>query len=108
MMVRLPLSDISVFMMNDMQVGHQHSYERSCPVYQGNCVETGTVHVVVGSAGARKESSGFSPLIGNWSVAHANEYGYVRLDSSYDTLDVEFVLNKNGDVFDSFTVPKWT
>jgi acid phosphatase type 7 len=76
-------------------------------VFQGNCVDHGTVHVVVGSAGATVESTGFSPQIGNWSIAHADEYGYLRLRSTYDTLNAEFVLNRNGDVFDSFSVPHW-
>ena len=42
------------YQVNLMLVGHQHSYERSCAAYRGECVKdgvSGTTHLVVGSAG---------------------------------------------------------
>ena len=70
--------------VNLMMVGHQHSYERSCPVFNSSCVPagaSGTVHIVAGSAGATAERGGFSSALGNWSVAHVNDYGYLRIDA---------------------------
>jgi len=32
--------------------GHHHSYQRTCPVVDGACADGGTVHVVMGHAGA--------------------------------------------------------
>ena len=67
----------------------------------------GPVHVVVGSAGATVEATGFSPEIGNWSVANADDYGYLRLAATKNSLTVGFVLNTNGEIFDEFQVPFW-
>ena len=64
--------------VNLMLVGHQHSYERSCAAYGGRCVppgQHGTVHLVVGSAGATLERGGFSPALGNFSMAHVDAWG---------------------------------
>ncbi|RHZ05593.1 hypothetical protein DYB26_004676 [Aphanomyces astaci] len=89
-------------------VGHQHSYERSCPVFNGMCVDEGTVHIVAGSAGAELETSGFSPSLGKWSVAHVNAWGYLRAEVSKDKLHVAFVRNDNGNVYDEVTLVPWT
>ena len=87
-------------------VGHQHSYERSCPVYKEECVQNGTVHVTVGSAGAALETYGFSRDM-QWSLVQANEYGYLRLRTSTKHLHLEFVLNRNGQVFDEVDISLW-
>ena len=52
------------YRVNLVLVGHQHSFERSCPVFDGTCVEhgSGTVHVTVGTAGAGVEKCGASRL----------------------------------------------
>ena len=36
---------------------YHHSYQRTCPVYRGNCVDGGTVHLVVGTGGAQLEQN---------------------------------------------------
>ena len=92
-----------------VQVGHQHSYERSCPVFNGKCTADGqgTVHMVVGSAGAGLESQGFSRAIGEWSVAHINDWGYLRVDADPLAMRVQFILNRNGDVYDEVTLAPW-
>ena len=80
--------------VNLMLVGHQHSYERSCAAYDGKCLPPGTpgtVHMCVGSAGASLERGGFSPALGNFSLAHVNAWGYARLDANASRLRVEFV-----------------
>ncbi|GAB9466860.1 Calcineurin-like phosphoesterase [Globisporangium polare] len=95
--------------VNLMLVGHQHAYERSCPVYKGECVddEKAPVHIVVGSAGFELDTTDFSPQYGNWSVRHANEYGYLRVSAAPDALKLQFVLNRNGAVYDEFTIQPW-
>ncbi|EQC32020.1 hypothetical protein SDRG_10219 [Saprolegnia diclina VS20] len=95
------------YKVNLVLAGHQHSYERSCPVFNGTCVASGTVHMVVGSAGAELEAQGFSPTIGPWSVAHINAYGYLRGRASKDRLHLEFVLNANGNVYDQVDLARW-
>ncbi|CAH0515206.1 unnamed protein product [Peronospora belbahrii] len=95
--------------VNVMMVGHQHSYERSCPVYRRKCVDDGkaTVHVVVGTAGFYISGDDFSTEYGNWSRSHVNEYGYLRIASSPESMRFEFILNKNGIIYDEFTITPW-
>ncbi|KAF1319985.1 Calcineurin-like phosphoesterase, partial [Globisporangium splendens] len=95
--------------VNLMLVGHQHAYERSCPVYRGECVgdEKAPVHIVVGSAGFDLGTEDFSTKYGNWSVRHANEYGHLRVSTSADAMNLQFVLNKNGAVYDEFAIKPW-
>jgi len=122
--------------VNLMLVGHQHSYERSCAVYDGKCLppnEQGTVHMCVGSAGASLERGGFDPRLGEWSLKHVNAWGYIRLEANATRLHVEFVrtnahdeeqpdeaviVGSNGrvrggrvlpgQVWDSVTLPLWS
>lgn len=82
------------YKVNLMMVGHQHSYERSCAAYAGKCVPTGehgTVHMVVGSAGASLERHGFDPSLGEFSLKHVNDWGYARLDATRERIKVQFV-----------------
>lgn len=97
------------YKVNLMLVGHQHSYERSCPVRDGECTPDGVgpVHIIVGSAGASLETKGFSNQIGNWSVSHVNDWGYLRVDSSEEAMRLQFVLNRNGAVYDEVTLQPW-
>ncbi|CAI5738639.1 unnamed protein product [Hyaloperonospora brassicae] len=95
--------------VNLMLVGHQHSYERSCAVRDGKCTEDGQgpVHFVIGSAGAGLEKQGFSNKLGEWSVSHVNDWGYLRIDSTEESMRVQFVLNRNGVVYDEVTLAPW-
>ncbi|KAH7476798.1 putative inactive purple acid phosphatase 27 [Phytophthora ramorum] len=92
-----------------MLVGHQHSYERSCAVRNGKCTKDGKgpVHIVIGSAGAGLEQQGFSDKLGEWSVSHLNDWGYLRIDSTEQEMSVQFVLNRNGVVYDEVTLTPW-
>jgi len=102
--------------VNLMMVGHQHSYERSCAAFQGECVAdgvSGTVHMVVGSAGAKVQTGSFSRNNTKFSLKHANTYGYIRLDANVARLRVEFVRTnahdgiQPGEVWDSVELPPW-
>lgn len=97
------------YKVNVMLVGHQHSYERSCAVRAGKCTSDGVgpVHIVVGSAGAALETEGFSSDLGEWSVSHINDWGYLRVAASPDDMTLQFVLNRNGAVYDEVTLAPW-
>ena len=43
--------------------GHEHAYQRSCPVYRNTCVNgnNGTVHVIVGMGGQRHNPPSYYP-----------------------------------------------
>lgn len=101
---------INQYAVNLMLVGHQHSYERSCPVYKQECVPDGKapVHIIVGSAGAGLETGGFSSALGNWSVSHTEQWGYCRVTATDQELIVQFVLNADGSVYDEVTLTPWT
>ena len=99
------------YKVNLFLVGHQHSYERIAPVYNGTIVEKGTVHLTVGSAGATHEKGGFKNK--SWSVKHVDDYGYIRLDANSSQIFIEFIrTNKHGNVsagqvWDSVIIPRW-
>lgn len=97
---------INKYRVNLMLVGHQHSYERSCPVYNKQCVADGKapVHIIVGTAGAGLEGGGFSPALGGWSVSQVEAWGYCRIAATRTDMHVEFVLSSSGEVYDEVTL----
>jgi len=92
---------INQYHVNVMFVGHQHSYERSCPVYKRECVLSGAapVHIIIGTAGAGLESK-----LGGWSVSHVEAWGYGRVRATRDRMHIEFVLSTTGEVYDEVTL----
>ena len=57
---------------------HYHSYERTCALFNANCVESGgTVHIVVGTAGKTLDTEEYYPM--EWSLYRENNFGYGRL-----------------------------
>eukprot|EP00163_Fabomonas_tropica_P007419 TRINITY_DN1713_c0_g1_i2.p1 TRINITY_DN1713_c0_g1~~TRINITY_DN1713_c0_g1_i2.p1 ORF type:complete len:457 (+),score=112.66 TRINITY_DN1713_c0_g1_i2:744-2114(+) len=94
------------YKVNMMMTGHYHSYERSCAIYRGQCVESGQapMHVVVGTAGAGLESGNFTAP---WSRSHLNYWGYTRLTATAESLHMDFVRNDDGSVYDSVTLKPW-
>eukprot|EP01104_Vermistella_antarctica_P017805 TRINITY_DN6385_c0_g1_i1.p1 TRINITY_DN6385_c0_g1~~TRINITY_DN6385_c0_g1_i1.p1 ORF type:complete len:594 (-),score=90.51 TRINITY_DN6385_c0_g1_i1:4-1785(-) len=87
--------------------GHMHDYERTCPVYKGECVAAGTAptYVIVGTGGANLET-GDPPFPNSWCVSHVIAFGYGRAHVTRHKLTFQFVLNSNGTVFDEFTLEK--
>ncbi|EOA14530.1 hypothetical protein CARUB_v10027762mg [Capsella rubella] len=95
--------------------GHVHNYERTCPIYQSQCVDNekshysgtfkGTIHVVVGGAGSHLSS--FSSLTPNWSIFRDYDYGFVKLTAfNHSSLLFEYKKSSNGAVHDSFTIDR--
>jgi len=84
--------------------GHQHSYSRTCPVYKGQCVEKGTVHMVIGMAGYAlgHNDERDKPEWIRWAAD--DFYGVIRItvvDAYKAWIDTYAI---NGTVVDSFDI----
>ncbi|ESQ54827.1 hypothetical protein EUTSA_v10024691mg [Eutrema salsugineum] len=95
--------------------GHVHNYERTCPIYESQCVNNdkdhysgtfqGTIHVVVGGAGSHL--SPFSSLTPKWSLVRDYDYGFVKLTATdHSSLLFEYKKSSNGQVHDSFNISR--
>ncbi|XP_024929268.3 probable inactive purple acid phosphatase 27 isoform X1 [Ziziphus jujuba] len=95
--------------------GHIHNYERICPIYQNQCVNTekthysgtvnGTIHVVVGGGGSHL--SDFGPIQTSWSIYRDSDYGFVKLTAfNQSSLLFEYKKSSDGKVYDSFTISR--
>lgn len=95
--------------------GHVHNYERTCPVYQNQCVNqetshysgtlNGTIHIVVGGAGCHL--SKFSDVQTTWSLVKDYDFGFGKLTAfNHSSLLFEYKKSSNGNVYDSFTISR--
>ncbi|KAG2678540.1 hypothetical protein I3760_11G007400 [Carya illinoinensis] len=95
--------------------GHVHNYERTCPVYESQCVNAershysgtveGTIHVVVGGAGCHL--SKFTQETPKWSLYRDYDYGFVKLTAfNHSSLLFEYKKSRDGNVSDSFTIAR--
>ncbi|KAK1565791.1 hypothetical protein Q3G72_035195 [Acer saccharum] len=95
--------------------GHVHNYERTCPIYQNQCVNkekqhysgtvNGTIHVVVGGAGSHL--SKFSEVIPNWSLYRDYDFGFVKMTAfNHSFMLYEYKKSRDGEVYDSFTISR--
>ncbi|BFG32314.1 hypothetical protein CerSpe_185880 [Prunus speciosa] len=95
--------------------GHVHNYERTCPIYQNQCVNTekshysgtvnGTIHVVVGGGGSHLTDSG--PVQTTWSLFRDSDFGFVKLTAfNHSSLLMEYKKSSDGKVYDSFTISR--
>ncbi|KAK9668903.1 hypothetical protein RND81_13G094900 [Saponaria officinalis] len=95
--------------------GHVHNYERTCPIYQNQCVNTeknnywgtvnGTIHVVVGGGGSHL--SKFSTLNTSWSLYKDYDFGFGKLTAfNHSSLLFEYKKSRDGNVYDSFTISR--
>lgn len=111
LLVREHIEPLAVkYGVNVVFAAHFHAYERTCAVNAGVCVDTETdgslsahapVHIMVGSAGALRDTADFLPDT-PWSVVRTQQYGYGRMHI-YNTSHAlfEFVTNEDGRVWDS-------
>jgi len=85
--------------------GHVHSYERTCPVYNGTCHGNlknpeATVHVVIGMAGQELDDMWMIPAP-EWSMFTASDFGYARIHiPDRSSFHFEYVGDKDGGVHD--------
>nr|XP_043614817.1 probable inactive purple acid phosphatase 27 [Erigeron canadensis] len=95
--------------------GHVHNYERSCPIYENHCVNSekshysgtvnGTIHVVVGGAGAHL--SEFTEINTTWSLYKDHDFGFVKMTAfNHSSLLFEYKKSNDGKVYDSFTISR--
>ncbi|XP_077250330.1 putative inactive purple acid phosphatase 27 isoform X2 [Tasmannia lanceolata] len=95
--------------------GHVHNYERTCPIYQNQCVNTekshysgtvnGTIHVAVGGGG--RELSEFSDVQPTWSVYRDFDFGFGKMTAfNHSSLLFEYKKSSDGRVYDSFTISR--
>uniref|UniRef100_A0ACD5XRJ4 Uncharacterized protein n=1 Tax=Avena sativa TaxID=4498 RepID=A0ACD5XRJ4_AVESA len=97
--------------------GHVHNYERTCPVYQSQCVADAsdhysgpfkaTTHVVVGGAGASIADSEFTTSNIQWSHFRDFDFGFVKLTAfNHSSLLFEYKKSRDGNVYDHFTISR--
>jgi len=87
--------------------GHHHSYQRSCPLFNGTCYEGQQfpVHVVIGMAGMRLTAN-FAPLPPSWLMeADDAEFGFSTIETTESSLHMQF-FNNNNQLRDSFFLTK--
>ncbi|KAI7748826.1 hypothetical protein M8C21_024913 [Ambrosia artemisiifolia] len=95
--------------------GHVHNYERTCPVYEEQCMNSekshysgtvnGTIHIVVGGAGAHL--SKFSDVNTTWSLKKDLDFGFVKMTAyNKSSLLFEYKKSRDGKVYDSFTMSR--
>ncbi|XP_059442927.1 probable inactive purple acid phosphatase 27 isoform X1 [Corylus avellana] len=95
--------------------GHVHNYERTCPIYQNQCVNTershysgtvnGTINVIVGGGGSHL--SDFGPVQTSWSLYKDSDFGFVKLTAfDHSSLLLEYKKSSDGKVYDSFTISR--
>jgi hypothetical protein len=92
--------------------GHEHTYQRTYPVYKEECVGAGngTVHVVVGMGGQR-HSTGYPETEPKW-LDHFDKkyYGLTRITANSTDLVLEYIVSEGGHskVKDQFKITPWT
>ncbi|CAL8470701.1 g10243 [Coccomyxa elongata] len=92
--------------------GHVHSYSRTCPVFQRNCMgyapdgsANAPVHMLIGHAGA-PYSWTISPETPPYYESVAIQHGYLRVAANRTALQMEAVNSLDGTVVDSHTLTK--
>ena len=94
--------------------GHEHKYERVCPVFNGVCQNTSSIynyklngllpiHIITGAAGNIEGLGGFNKSPNNFSLVRIKNYGYGTLLANYSQLNwKQKGLDMN--VLDEFTI----
>lgn len=97
--------------VNVVMVGHQHSFERTCPLLNGTCVnknntdQHGIVHITAGTAGAGVEKCGFDLNV-KYSLVRSDQWGYLRGHVTKKNFTIQFVSDALGTVWDEIVLSK--
>ena len=83
---------------------HRHSYERSCSMYQHQCVDNGIVQVLIGMAGQDLDSGTYSGA--EWSRYHDQQFGYTTIFANQTYLQFTYYHSKDDQIADQFTLYK--
>lgn len=92
-------------------VGHEHTYERTLPVYNHTNTEGAPVYLMQGASGNREGNNGdYPPLtqLPSWVAAVHNEIGYGILTQSADgsSLQWAYYVSTGQERLDYFTFTK--
>jgi hypothetical protein len=84
--------------------GHDHDYERTCPILNGACTtpeDGGVVYYVTGGGGAS-----LYLVTGDWFTAYsASRYHFLRVEVNACRLHLD-AIGTSGDVFDSYEIDR--
>ena len=89
--------------------GHEHSYSRTCPIFNGTCCSKGRscpVYIVAGTAGAGFTEDFPSQVPSFFISAFQYKNGYVRWTAKPKVLKFEMVSTDSGSALDSTTLLK--
>ena len=87
--------------------GHYHSYERTCALHRDDCVDNGTVHITIGTAGYKEDWPPYLPPAWSLYRRHHDPYGYGRVTiANRSSLHLEYFLNSKEDVIDDVWLHK--
>ena len=82
--------------------GHNHSYQRTCPVYNETCTTDGVTHVVIGMAGALLNENQMS-VTPKWIEFQDRQFwGYSSIQIVGNQLEFQFIRDTDGAVRDHF------
>ncbi len=83
---------------------HRHSYERSCPMFQHECVDDGIVQVLIGMAGQDLDSGSYSGA--EWSLYHDQRFGYTTIYANQSYLHFTYYHNSDDSIADQLILQK--
>jgi hypothetical protein len=83
---------------------HIHSYERTCPMYQKQCVQDGVTHVLIGMGGYQLTNSSHAPV--DWSKYHDAAYGYTHMWINKTYLEFTYYHSVDDQIYDQFSLSK--
>lgn len=83
---------------------HIHSYERSCPMYQEQCLDDGIVHVLIGMAGHNLDFDTYTGA--KWSLFHDQQFGYTQISANRTYLHFRYHHNIDDAIIDEFVLTK--
>jgi len=83
---------------------HIHSYERTCPVYQQQCVQDGVTHVLIGMGGHDLSHGTYSGA--KWSIYHDIEFGYTHIKANKTHLAFTYHHTSNDKIIDRLHLNK--
>jgi hypothetical protein len=85
--------------------GHVHAYERTVAVYNNQADSAGTVHITVGTAGAKLNDKWMDQPY-SWSASSMSHHGYGLLQITSDALSFQLYRSKNNAVADQVTLTR--
>ena len=98
---------VPIFETHDVDVvfsGHDHHYERTCPILNGACTtvqDGGVVYYVTGGAGAPLHTAS-----GDWFTAYSDNLNHFLKVELNDCLLHVDAIDVNGNVFDAYEIDR--